>query len=41
MLKNEMESYVRIGGERFEKFYVPYMGLGGGGQKLTKSSLRN
>jgi len=29
MLKNEMESYVRIGGEGFEKSYVPYMGLGG------------
>ena len=40
MLKNEMESYVRIGGEGFEKSYVFLRGVGGG-QKLPKSSLRN
>jgi hypothetical protein len=33
-----MESYLRIGGERFEK---PYMPLHGGGQKLPKPSLHN
>ena len=38
MLKNEMESYVRIRGQGFEKSYVPYMGVGGS-QKLPKSSL--
>ena len=38
MLKNEMESYVRIRGEGFEKFYVPLHG-GRGSKKLTKSSL--
>ena len=29
MLKNEIESYVRIG-EGFEKSYVPFMGVGEG-----------
>ena len=33
MLKNEMESYLRIGGEGFEKSYVP---LHGGGSKIAK-----
>ena len=40
MLKNEMESYVRIGEEGFQKFFVPLRG-GTGGQKLSKSSLIN
>ena len=40
MLKNEMESYVRIGGEGFEKSYVPVHG-GRGVKKFPKSSLRN
>ena len=31
MLRNEMESYVRIGGEGFEKSYVPLHRGGGGG----------
>ena len=35
-----MESYVRIGGEEFEKSYVPLHG-GREGQKLPKLSLRN
>ena len=30
MLKNEMESYVRIGGRGFEKSYVPLHGGRGG-----------
>jgi hypothetical protein len=37
MLKNEMESYIRIEGEGFEKSYIPLHG----GQKLPKSSLHN
>ena len=35
MLENEMESYVRIGVEGFEKSYVPLHG-GGGGSKIVK-----
>ena len=30
MLKNEMKSYVRIGGRGFEKSYVPSHGVRGG-----------
>ena len=30
MLKNEMESYVRLGGKAFEKSYVPLHGGRGG-----------
>jgi len=37
MLKNEMESYVRIGGRGFQNLTYPYMGVGG--QKLANSSL--
>ena len=40
MLKNEMESYVRLGGKGFEQSYVPLHGVGEG-QKLQKSSLIN
>ena len=40
MFKNEMESNLRIGGEGFEKSYVPLYG-GRGSQKMAKSSLRN
>ena len=39
MLKNEIESYERIGGEGFEKSYIPLHGVGG--SKLPKSSLHN
>ena len=35
MLKNEIESYVRIGGEGFEKSYIPLHGHGGG-SKIAK-----
>ena len=30
MLKNEMESYVRIGGRGLKNLTYPYMGEGGG-----------
>ena len=40
MLKNEMESYVRIEGRGFKTHSTPTWG-GVGGQKLPKSSLRN
>ena len=30
MLKNEMESYVRIGGRGLKNLTYPYMGVGGG-----------
>ena len=29
MLKNEIESYVRIGGRGLKNFTYPYMGVGG------------
>ena len=29
MLKNKMESYVRIGGRSLKNFTYPYMGVGG------------
>ena len=41
MLKNKMESYVRIGGEGFEKSYVLLHEGRAGGQKLPKPSLGN
>ena len=40
MLKNEMESYVIIGGRGLKNLTYPYMGIGGG-KKFPKSSLRN
>ena len=33
MLKNEMESYVTIGGRGLKNLSYDYMGLGGGGVK--------
>jgi hypothetical protein len=41
MLKNEMESYVRVGGRGLKNLTFPYMEVGKGGQKSQKSSLRN
>ena len=32
MLKNEMESYIRIGGRDLKNLKYPYMGVGGGGK---------
>ena len=34
MLKNEMESYIRIGGGRLKNLTYPYMGVGG--SKMVK-----
>ena len=39
MLKNEMESYVRIAGRGLKNLTYPYMEVGG--QKWPKSSLHN
>ena len=36
MLKNEMESYVRIGGRSLKNVTYPYMGVGGG-SKISKN----
>jgi hypothetical protein len=40
ILKDEMESYVRIGGRGLKNLKYPYMGVGVG-QKLAKLYLRN
>jgi hypothetical protein len=40
MLKNEMESYVRIGERGLKNLMYAYMGVGRRGQKLPKSCLR-
>ena len=39
MLKNEVESYVRIGGRGLKNLTYPYMGLLGGGAKIAKINL--
>ena len=41
MLKNEMKSYIRIAGKGLKNRMYPYIGEGGGGKKLLKSSLHN
>ena len=36
MLKNEMESYIRIGGRGLKNLTFPYMGVEDGGSRIDK-----